>query len=83
MGKNRDDLKELLFEAIEMIRQSEFKNKQISVSMLQRKLRIGYNRAMQLIDIMEEGGIIEDPNPYKLYRISMSKKQLKKYLCSF
>ncbi|HEX2173193.1 MAG TPA: DNA translocase FtsK [Dehalococcoidia bacterium] len=34
----------------------------ISVSFLQRKLRIGYNRAARLMDQLEEAGLIEDGN---------------------
>ncbi|MDD3839264.1 MAG: DNA translocase FtsK 4TM domain-containing protein [Clostridia bacterium] len=45
---------ELLMEAIELI----IENEQASISMLQRKLRIGYARAARLIDDIEEMGII-------------------------
>ena len=34
------------------------KQKQASVSMLQRRFRIGYNRAARIIDAIEERGII-------------------------
>ncbi len=36
---------------------------QASVSMLQRKMRIGYTRAARIIDKMEEKGIISEPDP--------------------
>jgi S-DNA-T family DNA segregation ATPase FtsK/SpoIIIE len=32
--------------------------RQTSISMLQRKLRVGYNRAARMIDMMERDGII-------------------------
>ncbi len=44
----------LLSEAIETV----VKSKQASVSMLQRRFRIGYNRAARLVDMMESRGII-------------------------
>lgn len=50
-GDPQDDLTE---EAIAFI----LKNKQASVSMLQRRFRIGYNRAARIIDEIEEMGII-------------------------
>ena len=45
---------ELTEDAIEFI----LKQKQASVSMLQRRFRIGYNRAARIIDEIEEMGII-------------------------
>ena len=45
---------ELLTDAIELVVQAE----QASVSMLQRRFRIGYNRAARLVDMMEARGII-------------------------
>src|SRR5439155_22069420 len=45
---------EMLEQAIELVKKSSF----VSVSMLQRKLRIGYNRAARLVDQMEELGLI-------------------------
>ena len=51
---NRDLEDELLPEAIELVVQSQ----QASVSMLQRRFRIGYNRAARIIDMMEDRQII-------------------------
>ena len=45
---------ELLEQAIEVVR----KHGRASISLLQRKLRIGYSRAARLIDLMEERGIV-------------------------
>lgn len=50
-GEPQDELTE---DAIEYI----FKSGQASVSMLQRRFRIGYNRAARIIDEIEEKGII-------------------------
>jgi S-DNA-T family DNA segregation ATPase FtsK/SpoIIIE len=35
-----------------------FKTGQASISMLQRKLRVGYNRAARMIESMEKEGIV-------------------------
>jgi S-DNA-T family DNA segregation ATPase FtsK/SpoIIIE len=51
-GESKDD--ELLEKAIEVVREQG----KASVSLLQRRLRIGYSRAARLIDEMEEQGII-------------------------
>lgn len=53
-GPGNDDGDELLPDAIETVVRAE----QASVSMLQRRFRIGYNRAARLIDMMEARGII-------------------------
>ncbi len=63
LEKNDEDEKEEIIddiyeEAIKLVVESN----QASVSMLQRRLRIGYNRAARLIDEMEEKGII---GPYE------------------
>ena len=46
-----DDLYE---RAVDMVQRLE----KASVSLLQRKLRIGYTRAARLIDVMEERGVV-------------------------
>lgn len=45
-------------EAVALVRQAG----RCSVSMLQRKLRIGYTRAARLVDMMEEKGIVGPPD---------------------
>lgn len=45
---------ELLMDAIELVIDSG----KASVSMLQRRFRIGYNRAARIVDIMEEMGVV-------------------------
>jgi len=51
-GASRED--DLLKEAIAMVR----KHNRASISLLQRRLRIGYARAARLIDLLEEQGIV-------------------------
>lgn len=53
---NRDEKFE---EACRIIREEG----QASISMLQRKMRIGYTRAARIIDMMEEKGIVSEPDP--------------------
>ena len=41
------------------------KTKKVSASLLQRKYRLGYNRAARMIDLLEERGIVGPPNGSK------------------
>ena len=55
LGKgDPDEDSELVAQAIELVKSTNF----VSTSMLQRKLRIGYNRAARLVEQMEEMGLI-------------------------
>ena len=49
---------ELLEQAIDHVK----RNRYVSVSMLQRKLRVGYNRAARMVEQMEEMGLISPAN---------------------
>ncbi len=61
-GVDRSSHDALLSQAIEVVRQS----RKASVSLLQRKLRIGYSRASRLIDLLEEQGVVgPDEGPTK------------------
>ena len=53
------DLDPKFDEALEIIREEG----QASISMLQRKMRIGYTRAARMIDQMEQKGLISEPDP--------------------
>ncbi|MBI4845399.1 MAG: DNA translocase FtsK, partial [Candidatus Omnitrophica bacterium] len=53
-SKTREKKDELFEEAAKLV----INTKQASVSMLQRRLRLGYSRAARLIDMMEEEGIV-------------------------
>jgi S-DNA-T family DNA segregation ATPase FtsK/SpoIIIE len=46
-------------EAVSIIREEG----QASISMLQRKMRIGYTRAARIVDKMQEKGIVSEPDP--------------------
>jgi DNA segregation ATPase FtsK/SpoIIIE, S-DNA-T family len=52
------DDRELFLQAFDVIRSS----RRASTSTLQRKLRIGYNRAARIMDLMEEKGIVGPEN---------------------
>jgi S-DNA-T family DNA segregation ATPase FtsK/SpoIIIE len=49
-----DEKDELYLEALRIIAET----RQASISMLQRKLKIGYNRAARIVEIMEKEGVI-------------------------
>lgn len=49
-----------------------------SVSLLQRKLRVGYARAARLVDVMEERGIISEQDVNRKREILIDEEQLEK-----
>lgn len=67
-----DDEDELLAEAIEFV----VNNGQASSSMLQRKFKIGFNRAARMIDSMEERGIVGQNEGSRPRKVLISKEQL-------
>lgn len=66
-----EEVDELLTDAIETVVRAE----QASVSMLQRRFRIGYNRAARLVDVMEERGIIGPSDGSRPRKVMMSLDQ--------
>ena len=61
-GSLSGDYEDMMFDqAVEIV----LKTKRASASFLQRRLKIGYNRAARLIEIMEEKGIIGPPRGSK------------------
>jgi len=55
-----------------------FEYNQLSTSMLQRKLQVGYARAGRIIDDLEERGIISGPNGSKPRQILITEDEFKK-----
>lgn len=53
---------------------------QASVSMLQRRFRIGYSRAARLVDLLESHGIVGGYEGSKPRNVLMSQEQLENYL---
>jgi S-DNA-T family DNA segregation ATPase FtsK/SpoIIIE len=72
---NRDD-DELLPTAIELVIDSG----QASISMLQRRLRIGYARAARIIDEMERRGVIGGFGGSKPRQVLIKKEDMDKYI---
>jgi S-DNA-T family DNA segregation ATPase FtsK/SpoIIIE len=70
-SSNDEDTDELLSDAIETVVRAE----QASVSMLQRRFRIGYNRAARLIDMMEARGIIGPADGSRPRRVLMTEDE--------
>lgn len=60
--------------------QVAFVNDQISTSMLQRRLGIGYARAGKIIDMMESQGIISGPNGSKPRKLLVSAEEYRRSL---
>ncbi|MCK8602643.1 DNA translocase FtsK [Desulfoferrobacter suflitae] len=51
---SEEDLDEKYDEAVQLV----LETRQASISMLQRRLRVGYNRAARMIEVMEQQGIV-------------------------
>jgi S-DNA-T family DNA segregation ATPase FtsK/SpoIIIE len=66
-----DDRDELLDEAIRIVVESG----QASTSLLQRKLRIGYNRAARVMDQLEVNGIISGRDGSKPRQILVDRSE--------
>lgn len=72
-GKNKDDDEdELMEEAIECVVNAG----QASVSMLQRRFRIGYNRAARIVDMMEARGIVSPQDGSKPRQVLITENEL-------
>ena len=69
---NGDDL---FMDALETVVNAE----QCSVSMLQRRFRIGYNRAARLVDMMEERGMIGPADGSRPRKVLMTKDEFEEF----
>ncbi len=71
VGDDEDDCDELLPQAVEVILETG----QASVSMLQRRLKLGYARAARIVDEMEERGIVGPFEGSKPRQLLITKEQ--------
>ena len=65
-GNGDDDDEEFFEQAVELVAQT----RQASISMIQRRLRIGYNRAARIVETMEAKGMVgpaDGAKPRKVY----------------
>ncbi len=72
MSMEADD--DMFWEAVKIFVETE----RASVSLLQRKLRVGYARAARLVDCMEERGIVSEIDSNKKREILIDEEQLEK-----
>lgn len=70
-SEDGSDYDELLPQAVDVI----FETKQASVSMLQRRLKLGYARAARIVDQMEEIGVVGPFEGSKPRQILITKQQ--------
>ena len=73
-GSSSDEDEEYLDEAIEFVVQAG----KASTSILQRRFRIGYNRAARLMDIMEDKGIIGPADGNRSREVLLTNEDLEK-----
>ncbi|MBR9647073.1 FtsK/SpoIIIE family DNA translocase [Clostridium tyrobutyricum] len=73
VSKNDEDCDELLNEAIRIVLDSG----QASTSLIQRRLRVGYNRAARIIEQMEDRGIISGKDGTKPRQVLVNKDEFK------
>ena len=60
-----DSSRDPLFEkAVEIARNEGEKDKKLSISQLQRELKVGYNRAARICDQLKQFGVINEDNEY-------------------
>ncbi|MGL5615725.1 MAG: DNA translocase FtsK [Sarcina sp.] len=71
-GQTGDDIDELLDEAITLVVESG----QASASLIQRRLKVGFNRAARIMEQLEENGIISGRDGSKPRQVLKTKEEL-------
>lgn len=74
-GGNTEDRDELLDEAIQIVVESG----QVSASFIQRRLKVGFNRAARIMEQLEEMGIISKRDGNKPRQVLKTKEELEKH----
>lgn len=72
--QNEDSDDELFWDALKIF----VDGKKASVSLLQRRLRVGYARAARLVDMMEERGLISEQDNNKRREVLIDEEQFEK-----
>ena len=70
-AEEKSEYDELLPQAVDVI----FETKQASVSLLQRRLKLGYARAARIVDQMEELGVVGPSEGSKPRQIMITREQ--------
>jgi len=70
-GFDDEEADDLLADAIEMVIEMQ----QASASMIQRKFRVGYNRAARMVDMMEERGIVSPADGSRPRNVLLTKEE--------
>ncbi|MGA1841240.1 MAG: DNA translocase FtsK [bacterium] len=65
-----DEYDELYDQAVDLV----VKTNKASISMVQRRLRIGYNRAARMIELMEKDGVVSKPDGSKPRQVLVRKE---------
>ncbi|MBR5337346.1 MAG: DNA translocase FtsK [Lachnospiraceae bacterium] len=73
---NAGDKDELFVEAAQLI----IENDKASIGMLQRKLRIGFNRAARIMDQLSDAGVVGPEEGTKPRTVLMSMEEFEKYI---
>ncbi|MDQ7794817.1 MAG: DNA translocase FtsK [bacterium] len=73
-GAGSEEEDELFPDAVRVVMET----RQASISMVQRKLRVGYTRAARLIDAMEEKGIVGPPDGARPRELLMNWEQFRR-----
>lgn len=71
-SSNKDSLDEYWYEALDLI----INQQSASVSMLQRRFQIGYNRAARMVDLMEEKGLVGPSEGSKGRKVLITQEEL-------